>query len=569
MSMTMPHRVGLAVLVAVLVVPAGRVALADDEDDDTSTDSLGDQKGSDRVDASDGKVDRSKTNVFEKERFFIDKVDTASTEDTTLFQGNLISSTFFYKESGGAAAGPDANAGGTGANSQFSRLFTDVRFQLDARHIKGGRWQGRVDVRGRAAADPGQVTNNAPGYLGDTRVQSGLTGQSEGEIKELWLARPGDRYDVFIGRQLIADLGALKIDGVRIDYAKSDRVTLLGFAGAYPLRGSRSIDTDYPVLRRNNGTSLGRTPPIAAGAGAAYRTALSYGSVGGGTVAPLKGERPRVFVTSNGYLRTGPLLDVYHFALIDVVSESGFAVNNLSAGINLRPSPSLRATASVNHVDTETLAVQARTFLDPNDASVVRNDAQVRRIASTQGQVGVSASLGRNQQVEVSTSVSVRYRPEVTVPSAAATYTFKASKSVDVFGQIVHRDLLRSRIGVDGVRSFAIGDTSTRSTYLTLRAFLSRDFRGGRGSFDGDLAYSSTQDSGVDAMFLYGKSRTSTISTNGTVFYRLRPSLFLVGSAGIGSFKLKSTARSVAGASAISDPAVLSFSTFLRLAYRF
>jgi hypothetical protein len=554
------------------------------EDDDTSTDNLGDQKGSDRVDAAAAPVDDSRTNAFEKERFFIDKVDTAATEDKTLFQGNLTSSTFLYNESGGTAAGGNG-AGGTGASSQFSRIFTDLRFQLDARHIRGGRWQARVDVRGRGTMDPDESTATGYGGTANTRVQSGLTGESEAEVRELWLARPGDRYDLFLGRQFISDLGAVKIDGLRIDYAKSERITLLGFAGAYPVRGSRSIETDYPVLQRANGTELGKAPPIAAGAGAAYRTRLSYGSLGAVTIAPLKGGNPRVYVTSTGYLRTGPKLDVYHFGLIDLVGDSGFALTNLSGGINFRPTPALRVTASINHVDTETLTIQAQTFLlDPSNDTVIRNETEVRRISSTQAQAGVSAALGRTQQLEISLAVNARNRPEVKVANGSAAdasvYTFQASTSVDVFAQIVHRNLWRSRLGADVVRAFSNGNASSRSSFLTVRGFLSREFRQGRGSWEGEVSYSTSKDDGVGAtaapiplppapppaMLLFGKSKTSTLAAAGTVYFRVRPALFVMGSLGVSRFGLTSTQR--AGMT-LTDPSVLSLTGFVRAAYRF
>lgn len=563
-----------AVALMALGVLSAAPALAQDEDE-TTTDGLGDQKGSDRVDASESKVDRSNSNVFEKERFFIDKIDTAETEEKTLFQGNLISSTFFYTESGGAADG-NAGMGGAGANSQFNRLFTDLRLQLDARHIRGGRWLARVDVRARGTTSGDR---NSLVYNGNetTRVQSGLNGESELEAKEMWVARPGDRTDIFIGRQIVADLGAVKIDGIRIDYAKSDKTTLLGFVGAYPLRGSRSIDTDYPVLRRS-GKELGRTPPIAAGFGAAYRTPLAYGSLGGGAIAPLKGERPRVFVTSTGYYRTGPKLDLYHFGLVDVVSEDGFAINNLSGGLNYRPSQALRITGSINHVDTETLEIQARVFLDPNDATRLRNDDEVRRISSTQAQGGLSVGLGQNQKVEVSVAVSGRYRPEVSITynDELDPYVFKESKSVDVLGQVVHRNLFNSRIGVDVIRSFSIGQTSARSSFLTFRGFISREFRQGRGSWEADVAYSTTKDeippAGAMASavpFDYGRSSTSTIQANGTVYYRLRNAWFLLGNLGIGNFTLQSVVPIGGMDQAQNDPGVLSISAFGRIAYRF
>lgn len=544
----------------VLLSPAA--ALADDED--TSTDSLGELKGSDRVDKKDAKVDRSNANLFEKDRFFIDKIDTPDTEEATLFQGNLTSSTFFYSESSEQAEGT-AGAGGTTTGSKFSRLFTDLRAQLDARHIRGGRWQARVDARFRLATNPEDVSNSD---RSDTMSQSGLTGDNELELRELWITRPGDRYDVFLGRQFVPDLGAIKIDGVRVDYAKSDRVTLLGYAGAYPLRGSRSVTTDYAVLKDADGDELGRTPPIAAGAGAAYRTALSYGSFGAGTIAPLKGETPRVYVTSTGYLRRSSQLDLYHFALIDFVGEGGFALNNLSAGINYRPVPALRATLSVNHVDTETLNVQAQVFLEPNDTSIIRNDTAVRRISSTQGQAGLSVALGQTQQIEGSVMVAYRRRPDVTVPNGAGTFTFAASQSVDVGWQLVHRNLLRMRVGADGVRAYSVGDASSRATYLAFRAFASREFKQGRGNWEAEAGYSTARDDGMlEGDLSFGRSKIRTLSAGGTVYYRVGATWFVMVSASLGRLTLAS--KPVLTEASVEDSPVTQLSGFLRAAYRF
>jgi hypothetical protein len=547
---------GAVLALALVALPASSWA-DDEDDDDLSTDALGDQKGSDRVSAKEAELDRSRANVFEKERFFIDKIDSESTEDSTLFQGNLTSSTLLYSESGGTLKG-SAGQAGAGSNSPFSRMFSDLRLQLDARHIRGGRWQARFDVRGRVTNDP--ADRSATSVSDNTRVQAGFTGDNEAEIKELWITRPGDRIDVFLGRQFVPDLGAVKIDGLRLDYAKSDRVTLLGFVGAYPVRGSRSIDTDYPVLRRNDGSDLGRTPPIAAGAGAAYRTALSYGSFGAGTVAPLKAERPRIFLTASGYTRNSSTLDLYHLALVDVVSESGFAVNNLSGGVNFRPSPALHLTASVNHVDTETLNVQAKAFLETPDAIGVRNDTAVRRVSSTQIRGGVSVALGQLQQLEVSVGLAGRYRPEVDVGGAK----FQEATSIDVTGQIVHRNLLSSRIGADFIRSFSLGDVAARSLFLTYRGFLSREFRQGRGSWEAEVAYSSTKDDNVMGLLL-GTSATKTVSFAGNVYYRLRTSLFVMGSAAVGRLQLDT----LEGTTVLEDPAVLSLTGYFRLGYRF
>ena len=122
-----------------------------------------------------------KENVFERDRFFVDKVDTAKTETGTLIQGSITSTTFGYHESGGTIAPTGA---GVPSASQFNRLFTDLRLQTDFRHIAGSRWEVRIDVRGRLVTGPGVVTLGFTPATNST-VQSGFLGQNELELKEL------------------------------------------------------------------------------------------------------------------------------------------------------------------------------------------------------------------------------------------------------------------------------------------------------------------------------------------------------------------------------------------------
>src|SRR6185369_16439870 len=116
----------------------------------------------------------------------------------------------------------------------------------------------------------------------------------------------------------------------------------------------------------------------ATGFGGAYRTTAAYGAIGGVVLYPLQKESPRIFGTSNGYWRYGTTVDIYHFALIDLLGNNdalgaGHAgLTNLSGGINYKPTPRLRLTGSFNRVDTETLNIQAGAFLSqPQGTGVV------------------------------------------------------------------------------------------------------------------------------------------------------------------------------------------------------
>lgn len=524
-------------------------------------------------------------NSFEETRFFIDKIDTDATADRTLVQGTFTSTSLFYAETGGELAGLAGNE----SASIHSRLFTDLRAQLDARHIAGGKWDVRIDGRARVVTDPPNTVGPDAGGMTPpldygTRVQSGVFGRNEYDLRELWLVRSGKRSDIFLGRQFIADLAAVKIDGLRVDYAQSSKFTILGFAGAHPMRTSRSVGFDYPVARIEGGERIGRIIPLAFGGGAAYRTGNAYGSFGGVAIYPLPPipEQPRVFATASGYWRQSPKLDLYHFGVLDLYGKAGFQVTNLSLGLQYRPARRFRANASINRVDTDTLSSIAQTYLKDNDgATVIRNDTEILRIASDQARAGVSLALGRLESLELSSSIALRRRPEITVltgqATGANTAKIAATQSADVQFSVVHRRLFRDlRVGIDAVRSFGVGDVPfARSEYLSVRAHASREFRQGRGQWEAEIGYAQVDEGSRGATCVptstatildcFGAANSRRLDAAGTVYYRLTPSFFAVGSLSTGRLAL----TTVRGGMATADPNLLQFSGFLRLGFRY
>jgi hypothetical protein len=532
-----------------------------------------------------------KENAFESDRFFVDKTDTAKTEKGTLVQGSLTSTTFAYHESGGNLPASTTVLGQSmvPSASPFSRVFTDLRLQTDFRHIGGGRWDARIDVRGRVVNNPDPLT---AGYTPatDSKIQSGFLGDNELEIREAWLVRNGIQSDVFLGRQFIPDLGGVKIDGVRIDYASSAKFTLLGFGGLYPIRGSRSITDDYTPLLSNpdatgNRSSAGRFVG-AGGFGAAYRTLESYGSFGGVVLAPLSSESPRVFGTSTGYWRYGSKLDFYHFAILDLVGSNAVnaGLTNLSLGVNYKPDQRLRATASLNRVDTDTLNVQAQAFLSNPDVTnaftAVQNEAYLQRIATNEARGSLSAGLGELQRFEATAALTYRYRGDVTLSSApmtgtpVTTYLLKSAQSVEVYGSITDRHSYKDlRLGADLSRTIGVGGvTYDHTTALQLRAFASHELSNGHGEWEAEVSYLSTKDdqAGVacslaDLGTCYGAANTSILSIGGTLYYRINRDWFLIGSA----FLNRTSVTHLDTAGSVEDPAELGISGLFRIAYRF
>ncbi len=527
-------------------------------------------------------------NLFEKDRFFVDKVDDAKTEKGTLIQGSLSSSSLLYTERGDAYAGtttmdPVQNA------AVFSRVYTELRLQTDFRHISGqpSRWDARADVRARVVTSP---ENGSTSSVDANHVQSGFRGTNEYDIRELWLFRSGKRTDLVFGRQLVPDLGGVKLDGVRFDYASSRKLTLLGFGGLYPMRGSRSLSTDYPVLRGNQGEPGGRFVGTG-GLGAAYRTESTYGALGAVVLAPFSVEQPRVFVTSTGYYRSGSAFDVYHFALVDLYGQQGAGLTNLSAGVNYRPGPRLRVTASVNRVDVDTLAAQANAYLteasvDGGGANVVQNETYFRRLATNAGRVGVSAGLGRFQRFELSTAISYRYRNSVSIPVGDMTgmtsvIGLQGTRGLEVWASAVdRRSVAGLRLGGDVVRTVALGGDNTiafnRSEILAIRAFASRALANGHGEWEAEASYTTTVDSasGYNCSTLYtcyGSSEGAFLQALGNIYYRINRDWFVLGTLGLTRQMITSVPVDAMGMiqPRAPDPPITGITMFFRAAYRF
>lgn len=514
------------------------------------------------------------TNPFLKDRFFVDKVDTKKTEDKTLVQGSLSSSTFAYTE-----RSDDLGMGLGQAGSKFSRLFTDLRLQTDFRHIGGGSWDARIDARGRLVK--GHEEASALSAADGIRTQSGLNGENEYEVREAWIVRSGKRSDVFFGRQFVTDLGAIKIDGLRIDYASSEKLTLIIFGGLYPLRGSRSLSTDYPALKTDTQGDAGKFVG-AGGFGGAYRTPKAHGAIGGVVLAPFGGgETPRVYGVANGYYRPGPKLDLYHYAVIDAVGSAAVALTNLSAGLNYKPHQRLRLTASANRVDTETLNVQAYAFLNPIEmggqaANSIQNETYISRLSTNAARASLSAGLGNLQRFELSVAGAYRYRPSVTLtsPDGNNNIELEAGKGADVFFALMdRRSIFGLRIGAEVSRSFAVGNVAyQRSEVLATRLIIAKELAEGRGEVEIEVGYATANDKPGGKMCAtinsqcFGSSQSKNINAGANLYYRINRDWFALGSLFVAN---QNVSRTGDGTMATDDPAILSLTGFFRIAYRF
>lgn len=490
------------------------------------------------------------------DRFYDDQA--GKDEGGAQVQGSLVSTTFVHKELGTGVVDAMQSSVIDDASPKL-RMFTDLRGQLTARRLLGGSWGARVDTRVRMPL-PCQFTTrdrtSLPGFDGtfpeltDCRLQSGTYGGSEYDVRELYAERTGGSLGMKFGRQYVPEVAAIKVDGARVQYDLSRRWQVLGFGGLYPSRVSRSVADDYalPAL------------PGVVGAASAYRYPSVYGAIGAAGILPGgnddatgQTETPRTFISSNGYWRPTSLLDVYHHAVVDFTGAAGAGITNLSVGLNVKPTRSLRVTAGVNRLDTETLNVITQERLEErqDELNLVQNNLEVSRIASQSAHLGVSAAF-KERRFEVSAQLSIRQRPDELYlctnavlamgpcDAGNAAATFPASSAAEILlGLVDRRSVGGWRLGATVSQTFGLGDeVFRRSEWLALRVNGTRSFLGDRLNVDADVGYLYSQDAGGDAtcanndlLTCFGQATVNTISGSGTVYYRFSADWYALASA--------------------------------------
>jgi len=495
----------------------------------------------------------------------------------TAYKGSLTSTTFGYRESGSISQPMAGGQVGAENASPVDRLFTDMRAQLDAKHISGGSWDARFDARVRLTPDE--------------RFQSGTFSGPEYDAREIYLKSNGKQTDFKLGRQFVTELAAVKIDGIRFNHKTSEKWSYIGFAGAYPTRGSRSVLEDYPSGPEGLMGEPGKMIiPVAAGLGGEYRYDNYYGSIGVVGIYPNADdealgtlEKPRAFVTANGYLRKSNELDIYHFAVVDLDGAAGAGVTNLSLGINYKPNADVRLTASVHRVDTETLNVQAQTKLEDQglqagDMGLVQNNLAVSRISSQSARAGLSTALA-NRRFELSVMGAVRERPEILLQPnmAAAPIIIESFQSAEVTIRAVDRRSYKGiRFSGSFTSIFGIGETANinRSDVNVITLSGSRVVSDGQGELEIDARYVTSKDQDNARMALcdqlnpttcFGTSFVTTMSVGGLLYYRFKPDWFGVFAVRVGTQALKTAEAGME----VAQPDILITSGFARIAYRF
>lgn len=305
----------------------------------------------------------------------------------------LSLSSLLYTESEDKS-GADANASNT------TLFYGDLRATLEGRRLGGG-FEFKGDFRLRLAGnfDDGAALVGSPqltarGY-GDGR---------EYDLREAWVGRRGEAWDLGVGRLIVRESDALTVDGARLWWRFHPAWHASIYGGFYPNPYARSLPDAYtssPALAF--GGDVAWSYPRIWGAASITGTWLG-GADDGGPIDPKmpaapagRTEAARVYLTSTNYLRAADWLDLYHDLVVDVAGAAGAQLTRADVGVQLTAGH-LRLAAGYGHLSS--LAVEMYLVRLLNDRrnflpDTIQNNLIVQRTAREEGRLRADVRLAK------------------------------------------------------------------------------------------------------------------------------------------------------------------------------
>jgi hypothetical protein len=494
------------------------------------------------------------------------KVEGRTERKPETFDIRLTLSSFLFRQTGDDGDPIVADGAPVQNASPVRRYFGDLRIEMAEDNLQ---FDGRIR----------QTTSE--------RYQSGAGGGSEYELRTLTYRLEGERNKLVLGRQYVDAVGLTKVDGGAFVRKLTPTWSGTLFGGAYPALGSRSLDTDYPSITKEDGSAGAPLVPIVGGLGVGYRQPTVHGDLGLAAVyvaqdVPLasRSEASRVFTTASGYARPVRWLNAYHFALLDVAGGGGVNLTNGSLGLDMRAASNVQVTLAVHHVSTDLLQIAARNVLedpDPNAGGLVQNGIAIIRVSQDTARLGTSVALAQ-QRFEVSVSGSYHRRPGVDVAlTDGGVVSFPEARSVDTSLTLLDRKSIAGlRTSATAALTYPISDVApNQSRSAIVRVATGRAVLDDRIEFIADVALARFRNSSgssptgcmdsSDVFQCFSISKSTVVEGGALASYRIaREWLFLLdGHVGV------QDARASTLMGTLDYPHVLSFTMFARAQWRY
>jgi hypothetical protein len=378
--------------------------------------------------------------------------------------------------------------------------YGELRAVIDGRRLPG-QFDAHLDARVRLTSD---FSTQAATQGANQVIARGYLGGREYELRQAWVKRRGDVFDFALGRMIVPEADALKIDGLRafVRFARHWELSL--HAGAYPDPFSRSVLTDYVPAAFT----------FAGGGAVAYTYDRVWGSVSGTgaylgglddggplneamPVAAGRTEGVRAYLTWTNYARIFSWLDLFNDLVVDVAGAAGVQVTRADVMASARLGRYFTLRAGYDHLSALAIEMYLTRLLNSRIDHVpgtIENNLTVQRTARNQGRLQADFSMGK---VSVYAEGQLRQRALVD-PRDDPQFA-----GVQVVPGLAY-DLtvgLRDRGSLWSLRPGAWFSTIAdyRATNYVLGLELGRNFYGDRLTIDAQFLYARTTDSQAPA----------------------------------------------------------------------
>lgn len=290
--------------------------------------------------------------------------------------------------------------------SPFELGYGELRAIIDGRRLPGS-FDLHLDGRVRMS---GQFSTDAATQGADQIVARGYLGGREYEVREAWTRRRGEKWDFGLGRMIVAEADALRLDGARLWWRMAKHWDASLYAGAYPDPFSRSLTSDYVAgFAFAGGADATYTYDKIWGSFSANGAYLGGKDDGGpldpgqlsmGTMAPgnPKRETPRTWVTWTDYVRLVSWLDLFTDVVVDATGAAGVQLTRLDALATVRAGKHVTFHAGYDHLSAFAIEMWLTRLLQSrldHQAMTIENNMIVERTARDEVRGDVDVSWGK------------------------------------------------------------------------------------------------------------------------------------------------------------------------------
>ena len=386
--------------------------------------------------------------------------------------------------------------------------YGELRLTLDGRRL--GNFDVHLDGRVRLTGGlqpsllgAGDSETTARGYLGGREYQ----------LYEMYARGHFGRVDLGLGRMLVTEADALRLDGVRV-WVKAQKhwgVSLYG--GGYSDPYSRSLTTDY----------VKHAPAFIGGASARYEYDRIWGSLSlnaaylggkddGGPViitaqnagANAKTENLRSYVTWTNFWRPLKYVDFYNDLVVDLRGAANTQLTRLDFYVAGHLTKNVTIRAGYDHMSAIAIELYLTRLLNDRTQFIpgtIENNLTLSRTARDEGRITLEGQTGRTSltaegRIRRRTLVTPSNDPQFiaqpgtpdvgnqVAPSIGYDVTFAVRNSGSLAG-------LRPSLWVTYLK-----DYRARDIYAGVG--LGRDFLGDRLSVDLGFTYANVRDDGAN-----------------------------------------------------------------------